>query len=31
MLEVSYKGLAKVTFENADYTATYYLVKLTIS
>lgn len=31
MLEVSSKGLAKVTFENADYTATYYLVKLTIS
>lgn len=31
MLEVSSKGLARVTFENADYTSTYYLVKLTIS
>ena len=31
MLEVSSKGLAKVTFENAEYSSTYYLVKLTIS
>ena len=31
MLEVSSKGLAKVTFENAEYTSSYYLVKLTIS
>jgi hypothetical protein len=31
MLEVSSKGLARVTFTNADYTATYYLVKLTIA
>ena len=31
MLEVSSKGLARVTFSNADYTATYYLVKLTIA
>jgi hypothetical protein len=31
LLEVSSKGLAKVTFTNTDYTATYYLVKLTIS
>jgi hypothetical protein len=31
MLEVSSKGLAKVTFENAEYTSAYYLVKLTIS
>ena len=31
LLEVSSKGLARVTFENADYTSTYYLVKLTIA
>ena len=31
LLEVSSKGLAKVTFTNTDYTATYNLVKLTIS
>ena len=30
-LEVSSKGLAKVHFESAEYSATYYLVKLTIS
>jgi hypothetical protein len=31
MLEVSSKGLAKVTFSNADYSSSYYLVKLTIA
>lgn len=31
LLEVSSKGLARVSFSNADYTATYYLVKLTIA
>lgn len=31
LLEVSSKGLARVTFANADYSATYYLVKLTIA
>jgi hypothetical protein len=31
MLEVSSKGLAKVTFENAEYSSAYYLVKLTIA
>lgn len=31
LLEVSSKGLARVTFDNADYSSTYYLVKLTIS
>ena len=31
LLEVSSKGLARVTFTNADYTSTYFLVKLTIS
>jgi hypothetical protein len=31
LLEVSSKGLAKVTFENPDYTSVYYLVKLTIA
>ena len=31
VLEVSSKGLAKVTFENADYSSVYYLVKLTIA
>ena len=30
-LEVSSKGLAKVTFNNADFTSVYYLVKLTIA
>jgi hypothetical protein len=30
-LEISSKGLARVTFTNADYSSTYYLVKLTIS
>ena len=30
-LEVSSKGLAKVTFSDADYSSTYYLVKLTIA
>ena len=30
-LEVSSKGLAKVTFSNADYDSVYYLVKLTIA
>ena len=31
LLEVSSKGLARVTFSNADYSSTYYLVKLTVS
>lgn len=31
LLEVSSKGLGRVTFTNADYTAVYFLVKLTIS
>jgi hypothetical protein len=31
LLEVSSKGLARVTFSNADYSSTYYLVKLTIA
>jgi len=31
LLEVSSKGLARVTFSNADYSSTYFLVKLTIS
>jgi hypothetical protein len=31
ILEVSSKGLARVTFENAEYKSVYYLVKLTIS
>lgn len=31
LLEVSSKGLARVTFSNADYSATYFLVKLTIA
>jgi len=31
LLEVSSKGLAKVTFQNADYTSSYFLVKLTIA
>ena len=31
LLEVSSKGLARVTFTNADYSSTYYLVKLTVS
>lgn len=31
VLEVSSKGLAKVTFENVDYSSVYYLVKLTIA
>lgn len=31
LLEVSSKGLARVTFTNVDYSATYYLVKLTIA
>ena len=31
MLEVSSKGLARVTFENENYSAAYYLVKLTVS
>jgi hypothetical protein len=31
LLEVSSKGLARVTFDNADYSSTYYLVKLTVS
>ena len=31
LLEVSSKGLAKVTFQNADYTSVYFLVKLTIA
>jgi hypothetical protein len=31
ILEVSSKGLARVTFSNSDYTAIYYLVKLTVS
>lgn len=31
LLEVSSKGLAKVTFSNADYESSYYLVKLTIA
>jgi ribosome maturation factor RimP len=31
LLEVSSKGLARVTFTNADYSSTYFLVKLTIS
>lgn len=31
MLEVSSKGLAKVTFENAEFSSVYYLVKLTIA
>lgn len=30
-LEISSKGLARVTFTNSDYSSTYYLVKLTIS
>jgi hypothetical protein len=31
LLEVSSKGLARVSFSNSDFTSTYYLVKLTIS
>jgi hypothetical protein len=31
LLEVSSKGLARVSFTNSDYTSTYYLVKLTIA
>jgi hypothetical protein len=31
LLEVSSKGLARVTFTNADFSSTYYLVKLTVS
>lgn len=31
LLEVSSKGLARVTFTNNDYSCTYYLVKLTVS
>lgn len=31
LLEVSSKGLARVTFSNSDYSSTYFLVKLTIS
>jgi hypothetical protein len=31
LLEVSSKGLARVTFENADFSSVYYLVKLTVS
>jgi len=31
LLEVSSKGLARVTFENADFSSIYYLVKLTVS
>lgn len=31
LLEVSSKGLAKVTFTNAEYESVYYLVKLTIA
>ncbi len=31
LLEVSSKGLARVTFENAEYSSTYFLVKLTIA
>jgi len=31
ILEVSSKGLARVTFENDHYSAVYYLVKLTVS
>jgi hypothetical protein len=31
MFEVSSKGLARVTFENENYSAAYYLVKLTVS
>lgn len=30
-LEVSSKGLARVSFTNAEYSATYYLVKLTVA
>lgn len=30
-LEISSKGLARVTFTNSEYSSTYYLVKLTIS
>ena len=31
LLEVSSKGLARVTFDNAEYSSTYFLVKLTIA
>lgn len=31
LLEVSSKGLARVSFTNSDFTSTYYLVKLTIA
>lgn len=31
VLEVSSKGLARVTFTNSDYSSTYYLVKLTVA
>ena len=31
LLEVSSKGLARVTFTNSDFSSTYYLVKLTIA
>jgi ribosome maturation factor RimP len=30
-LEVSSKGLARVTFTNTEYSAVYYLVKLTVA
>jgi hypothetical protein len=30
-LEVSSKGLAKVSFTSTDYSSTYYLVKLTVA